>query len=94
MTRTAKPVSDLVEQLQHAAAHEPYSGLYEDAAAAIVSLRADVARLAAVLDDIAEKRMPEFRPDGSRWWFNGGEGFAEWAQAHAAAALINIARGE
>ena len=86
MTRTAKPVSDLVEQLQHAAEHEPYSGLYEDAAAAIVSLRADVARLAAALDDIAEKRMPEFRPDGSRWWFNGGEGFAEWACEYAAEA--------
>ena len=55
ITRTAKPVSDLVEQLQHAAEHEPYSGLYEDAAAAIVSLRADVARLAAVPDDIAER---------------------------------------
>jgi len=47
ITRTAKPVSDLVEQLQNAAEHEPYSGLYEDAAAAIVSLRAEREQAAA-----------------------------------------------
>ena len=86
---------DIVDQLRHAAEHEPYSGLYDDAAAVITALRADVARLTAVLDDIAQQRMPEFKPDGSRWWFDGGEGFAEWACAYAAAAIApSAAKGE
>ena len=46
---------DILEDLQMAAEFEPYSGLYLDAAAAIVSLRADVARLAAAPDDVAER---------------------------------------
>lgn len=48
---------------------------------------AEIVALRAALDDIAENRMPEHRPDGSRWWFNGGEGFVEWATERARQAL-------
>lgn len=49
--------------------------------------RIATAALRAVLEDIAEERMPTHRPDGSRWWFDGGEGYHEWATQYARAAL-------
>jgi hypothetical protein len=50
-------------------------------------LEAENERLREALLKIADGEMPEFRPDGSRWWFDGGEGFYEWALPFARAAL-------
>lgn len=78
-------MSDIVERLRNlfpvdlGEADLAYATV-DEAAAEIVALR-------AALDDIAENRMPEHRPDGSRWWFNGGEGFVEWATERARQAL-------
>lgn len=78
-------MSDIVERLRNlfpvdlGEADLAYATV-DEAAAEIVALR-------AALDDIAENRMPDFRPDGSRWWFDGGEGFVEWATEYARQAL-------
>ena len=48
---------------------------------------AEIERLREALRRIAESDMPEYKPDGSRWWFDGGEGFYEWVIPFARAAL-------
>ena len=75
-------MDDIVKQLRLAAEHEPHSGLYDEAAD-------EITRLREALADIAEDRMPMYRPDGSRWWADGGEGFMEWAKHHAATAIAS-----
>lgn len=56
-------------------------------AAELAKFKALAETLAGALGRIARQDMPTHRENGDRWWFNGGEGFAEWATTFAAEAL-------
>lgn len=49
----------------------------------IAALEAANARLREALNRIAEGDMPEYKLDGTHWWFDGGAGFYQWATMFA-----------
>lgn len=66
--------------------------LVHDLCTEVATLEANLAVAREALGRIAEGDMPETYPDGSKRWFNGGEGGWKWAREKAAAALKEIAQ--
>ena len=77
---------DIVERLS---VHSLYTYMPHECREAMDEAADEITRLREALADIAEDRMPMYRPDGSRWWADGGEGFMEWAKQHAATAIAS-----